>query len=310
MALMALLAATNTFAGNPLDRAAERRADEAWLAARLADPTSRAMAVWNGEILVEGEGTQTRLSWLPLDLATAVAPGDEPLAFLGLDGEAAVFAIDLEGTSDPTAGPLEGRGAFANLRDLAVRLPGGEAAMAATAKALFDWRRRHKFCAACGAQSRPAEAGWKRICLACQTEHFPRTDPVVIMLPVTGDRCLLGHNVRFRAGLFSALAGFVEPGESVEEACARELHEEAGLHAIAVTYHSSQPWPFPGSLMIGLIAEVADEEARPDQTELEAVRWFTRAEARDLLEGRIEDISSPPPFAIANRLIRTWAGGS
>ena len=307
MAAMALSAVLNTFAGNPLARAAERRTDEPWLAERLADPTSLAVAIWNGEILVQDPDGDARLARLPMRLARAVAPGAEPLVFLGLDGERAVFAIDVESAADPTAGPLAGHGAFLGLRDVAVRVSGPEAGIAATAKGLFEWRRRHRFCAACGAPSRPAEAGWKRICQACQTEHFPRTDPVVIMLPVHGDRCLLGHNARFRTGLFSTLAGFVEPGESVEEACARELHEEAALHALSVTYHSSQPWPFPGSLMIGLIAEVADTEARPDQTELEAVRWFAREEARALLEGRLEDVSSPPPFAIAHKLLKSWA---
>jgi NAD+ diphosphatase len=196
------------------------------------------------------------------------------------------------------------------LRDLAARLDAGEAAIAAAARGVFEWRRRHRFCSNCGSGTRPADAGWKRVCPACQTEHFPRTDPVVIMVPVAGDRCLLGHNARFRPGLFSALAGFLEPGETIEEACARELAEEAGLKTLSVAYHSSQPWPFPSSLMIGLIAEVADEEAIPDQTELEAVRWFTRAEARALLEGRLPDVVCPTPFAIAHQLIKSWAYGS
>jgi NAD+ diphosphatase len=306
---MALSAVLNTFAGNPLDRASERRTDEAWLAGRMADPATTAIVLWKGDALVAGPEDATRLVRLPMDQAQAIAPGDEPLLFLGLDGEAAVFAIDVEGEADPAAGPLAGTGAFINLRDAAARLMGDEAAIAATAKGVFEWRRRHRFCASCGAPSRPAEAGWKRICTQCQTEHFPRTDPVVIMLPVTGDRCLLGHNARFRAGLFSALAGFVEPGETVEEACARELQEEAGLITLSVAYHSSQPWPFPSSLMIGLIAEVADAEARPDQTELEEVRWFTRAEASALLDGLVADISAPPPFAIAHQLIKSWIEG-
>jgi NAD+ diphosphatase len=304
---MSLSAVANTFTGSPLDRASERRGDESWLAARLADPASRAIMLWNGEVLVAGGAEDARLAYLPIDLAQRVAPGDEPLLFLGLDGEAAGFAFDLEAPADPSAGPLQGLGAFAGLRDLAIRLSGEEAAVVAAAKGVFEWRRRHRFCASCGSPSRPSDAGWKRVCPACQTEHFPRTDPVVIMLPVCGERCILGHNVRFKAGLFSTFAGFVEPGESLEEACVRELKEETGLVALEVAYHSSQPWPFPGSLMIGLIAEVADTEATPDQTELEAVRWFTREEARALLDGRIEDISCPVPFAIAHQLIKSWA---
>jgi NAD+ diphosphatase len=305
---MALSAVLNTFAGNPLDRASERRTDEAWMAARLADPGARAIVLWNGDLLVDQAGEATRLVRLPVTQARTIAPGEEPLLFLGLDsGDNALFAIDIEGAADPAAGPLAGMGGFSSLRDLASRLSGPEAAIAAVARSVFEWRRRHRFCSSCGAPSRPVEAGWKRVCTRCQTEHFPRTDPVVIMLPVTGDKCLLGHNARFRAGLFSALAGFVEPGETLEEACARELNEEAGLVTLSAAYHSSQPWPFPSSLMVGLIAEVVDAEARPDQTELEEVRWFTRAEARDLLAGTVEGVIIPPPFAIAHQLIKSWA---
>lgn len=300
---------TPAFAGNPLDRASDRRGDAAWLAQRLADPSVRAVALWNGEVLVEETGDATRLARPAPALMRTLCVGDEPLLFLGLDGETAVFAFDLDGPTDPTAGPLAGLGRFAGLRDLAVLLPPEEVAIAATARGVFEWRRRHRFCSACGAPSRPMDGGWKRICDACQSEHFPRTDPVVIMLPVAGDRCLLGRSGQFRPGMFSALAGFMEPGETIEEACARELQEEAGLKALHAAYHSSQPWPFPSSLMIGLIAEVADLDARADQTELEEVRWFTRAEARALLEGRIEGLSVPPPFAIAHQLLKTWAGG-
>ena len=304
---MPLSLATNTFAGSPLDRAAERRTDEAWLAARLDDPTTRAVVFWNGDVLAAEEDGGLTLAWTAIDLARRIAPSEEQTVFLGVDGDRAVFAFDLEASADPAVGPLAGRGAFVPLRDLGARGAAGEAAIAATAKGLFEWRRRHRFCANCGAASRPMEAGWKRACPVCKVEHFPRTDPVVIMLPVAGERCLLGHNVRFPAGRFSTLAGFVEPGETLEEACAREMKEEAGLTALSVRYHSCQPWPFPSSLMIGLIAEVAETEARADQTELAEVRWFTREEARALLEGRIEGLGAPPPFAIAHELLRSWA---
>ena len=307
---MPLSAYFNTFAGNPLDRASERRGDAAWLAARLERAESRAVALWNGAPLVETDAEgEARLVRFPARLARELSGGEERLLFLGLDGDTALFALDFEGAADPAKGPLQGLGRFEPLRDLAPLLQPEEAAIAATAKGVFEWRRRHRFCAACGQPSLPADGGWKRVCPACTTEHFPRTDPVVIMLPHRGDRCLLGRQASWPPGRFSCLAGFMEPGESLEEACARELKEEAGLGALGVTYHSSLPWPFPSNLMIGLIAEVAEGEATPDQTELEAVRWFTRAEARALLAGELEGLSAPPPLAIANRLLSAWAGG-
>ena len=154
-----------------------------------------------------------------------------------------------------------------------------------------------------------ADAGWKRICPACGAEHFPRTDPVAIMLPAQGERCLLGRQAVWPKGMWSALAGFIEPGETIEEGCARELNEEAGLEAVSVRYHSTQPWPYPSSLMIGLIAEVASGDAAPNDSELEAVRWFTREEARALLAGKLEGAFAPPRLAIAHQLIKAWTEG-
>ena len=297
----------HTFAGNPLDRASDRRGDARFLAEGLANPDSLALVLWNGQPLVEHGKGGTRLAYVAAPLAREVAGGEERILFMGLWRETAVFAIDLEGPADPAEGPLEGLGKFEDLRAMALSLSGPETGLAATAKGVFEWRRRHRFCSVCGQASETADAGWKRVCTACHAEHFPRTDPVAIMLPVNGERCLLGRQSRFPQGMWSALAGFVEPGESIEEACARELMEEAGLKATKVAYHSSQPWPYPSSLMIGLIAEVADGEAIPDQTELEAVRWFTRAEARLLVDGVLEGAFSPPPLAIAHHLIKTWA---
>lgn len=310
---MPLTAFTNTFAGNPLDRASERRTDPAWLKGRLEHADSIALTMWDGKPLVETDAAGgVRLAYIAPRLAREFSGGDERLLFLGLWKEAAVFAVDIEGPADPAEGPLQGLGRFEDLRGLALRLPAAEAAMAATAKGMFEWRRRHRFCAACGQPSEVAEAGWKRICPACRAEHFPRTDPVVIMLPVQvgengEERCLLGRQAIWPAGMYSALAGFVEPGESIEEACARELNEEAALHAISVRYHSTQPWPYPSSLMIGLIATVDAGEATPDQTELEAVRWFTRDEAAALLSGELPDLLAPPRMAIAHQLIKAWA---
>src|SRR5436190_11862044 len=274
----------NTYAGNPLDRAAERRGDEAWLQARAQDPESLYLAFWNKRPLVEKKGAEgLQIAYLPPRLALGLAPAPEQRLFLGLWKQTPVFAVDIEADADPGLGPLKGMGEFEELRAATPLLPDPEAAILATAKAVFEWRARHRFCAACGQESQIADAGWKRLCPACRAEHFPRTDPVVIMLAVHEDRCLMGRQAIWPPKMFSALAGFLEPGETIEEACARELQEEAGLRAVDVRYHSSQPWPFPSTLMIGLIAQVDSGEAAPDQTELEEVRWFTKAQIRAVL---------------------------
>jgi NAD+ diphosphatase len=300
---------TNTVAGSPLDRAGDLRRDAQWLAARLADPQALAIALWQGRPLVREQAGSLRLAFLDASLARhAVGARDERMAFLGLQGTTPIFAVELEGAADPTEAALERLGRFEELRTLAALLPGEEAAIAGCAKSLFDWRLRHRFCSVCGQESEIADGGWKRVCPACSGEHFPRVDPVTIMLPWIGDSCLLGRQASWPKGRMSALAGFLEPGESIEEACAREVKEESGLTVLRVAYHSSQPWPFPSSLMIGLLAEVADGEATPDLTELEEVRWFTRDEIRRMLtDGRWNGISPAPPFAIAHQLLKAWA---
>jgi NAD+ diphosphatase len=305
---MPLDAFKNTFAGNPLDRASDRRTDPAWIAGQLADPESLGVALWDGKPLVEtGEGGGVQIAYLRAELAGELAGGGERLLFMGLWKGAAVFAVDLEGSTDPAQGVLQGLGRFEDLRAVALKLPPTDAAILATAKGMFEWRRKHTHCSACGEKTDVAEGGWKRQCPSCKAEHFPRTDPVVIMLPFHGDRCMLGRQAMWPKGMFSALAGFLEPGESIEEACARELAEEAGLRTRKVRYHSTQPWPYPNSLMIGLIAEVEDDEGTPDQTELSEVRWFTRAQARDLLAGKLAGVFAPQGLAIAHQLIKAWA---
>ncbi|MBB5747214.1 NAD(+) diphosphatase [Brevundimonas variabilis] len=298
----------NTFAGNPLDRAGDRRNDTAWLAEMEADPEALSMVLWEGRPLLEAHPDGPRLAWVALPHAKDLVP-DRSL-FLGLWKTAPVFAVEFVGSDDPATGPVQGLGSFTEMREAAAVLSGAEAAMAGTAKSLFDWRRRHGFCAMCGQESANACGGWKRICPACGAEHFPRVDPVTIMLPVYRGGpepiCLLGRQAAWPVGRMSALAGFIEPGETIEEGCAREILEESGLTVTAVRYHSSQPWPFPSQLMIGLIAEVSDDQAAPDQTELEAVAWLTRSEAADVLAGRHPAIKAPPPFAIAHTLLKAW----
>ena len=306
---MPLSAHLNTFAGNPLDRVSERRRDLEWLERQLEADATTVLAFWNGLPLTQDGAAGPRLARLEPGLAVELAGGDERLLFMGVDAEdRAVFALDMEGAADPAEGVLRGRGRFGNLRELAAVLSSDDCGMAASAKAVFEWRRRHRFCSACGQPTYVAEAGWKRLCPSCKVEHFPRTDPVVIMLPVRGDQCLLGRQSAWAPGRYSALAGFMEPGESIEEACAREIKEESGLRTVAVRYHSSQPWPWPSNLMIGLIAEVAPGEAQADQAELEAVRWLAREEVANLLTDG-GDITLPPPMAIARQLISFWAKG-
>ncbi|ANF55197.1 NADH pyrophosphatase [Brevundimonas naejangsanensis] len=299
----------HAFSGNPLDRSGDLRNDAAWLAEQEANPEALAMILWEGRPLIEPHDGAERLVWLSLGHARDLARDRD--IFLGLWKGAPVFAAEFEGSIDPTSGPAGGLGRFVEMREAALVLPEADAGIAATAKSLFDWRRRHGFCAACGKATDQASGGWKRVCPACGTAHFPRVDPVVIMLPIykggAEPLCLLGRQAAWPEGRMSALAGFMEPGEAIEEACAREVMEEAGLTVSDVRYHSSQPWPFPAQLMIGLIAEVTTDEAAPDQTELEAVAWLTKAEARAVLDETHPTIHAPPPYAIARRLLESWA---
>ncbi len=197
-----------------------------------------------------------------------------------------------------------------DLRSIAAAglVPVPEASMLASAKALLAWHARRGFCSNCGARTNVGAAGWRRECPNCGMHHFPRTDPVVIMLATAGDSCLLGRQKRFPKGMYSALAGFLEPGETIEQAVRREIMEEAGIACGAVTYFASQPWPFPSSLMIGCFAEATTRDVKVDQVELEDARWFSRDETRAMLEKRHPDkVAAPIPMAIAHHLIKAWA---
>jgi NAD+ diphosphatase len=280
------LAGLNTFAGEALDRAGPQRGDEAWLAARLADPATRVVAASAAGVIVAGER--------PRMFAVDALPDGVELVLLGVDGDGhAVFAAD---PGDELPGERR------SLRDLAPMLSQAEGGMVAHAVGLLNWHRRHRFCANCGAPSEAREAGHVRVCPACGTQHHPRTDPVVIMLVTDGDRALLGRQAQWPAGRYSALAGFVEPGESLEEAVAREVREEAGVRVDDVRYRSSQPWPFPTSLMLGFSARWAGGEPVVRDGELEDVGWFAR---QAIVDG---DVQLPPPTAIARRLIDEWLG--
>ncbi len=301
------LSNSNHFANNPLDRAAHRRSDPAWLEAALGDPGSLLVPFWRGQPFI----SSLRPVWLRPGLLPLSGAG-QTAVFLGCKDACAHFALELDGEADwQEDGPLAGLGAFQDLRALAARpdMPAGpELAILAQARALFEWHRAHPFCARCGAPSRLAEAGYKRVCEACEAEHFPRTDPVVIMLAICGDQAFLGRQKTWPPGMVSALAGFVEPGETIEEAAARELWEEARIRATAVRYHATQPWPFPASLMIGCLAQAADLSFTPDGKEIETGRWFSRAELAGMIAapGR-GAFRLPPPMAIAHQLVKHFA---
>jgi NAD+ diphosphatase len=282
----------NTFSGAALDRAGTRRTDEGWVRERLRDPASRAIAVTGDGVLVGGD----RLARIPLP------EGQAPL-LLGIEEDSvALFAVDMDSAEPPPGTRLAG------LREAAATLSQEEGGLVAHATGLVNWHRRHPRCSVCGAATEVAEAGYVRRCPSCGALHHPRTDPVVIMLVVDGDRALLGRQARWPPGRYSALAGFVEPGESLEEAVAREVREEAGVEVRAPRYQSSQPWPFPSSLMLGFVAEYADGEATPRDRELEDVRWFSRQELEQIRAGRVDGMHVPPPIAIARTLLDGWLG--
>jgi NAD+ diphosphatase len=296
----------NTFAGGTLDRVGERRADGEWVRARLADPAARAVAVGRAGVLVtEGE--------LPGPALLAPAADGMP-TLLGMQRDTPLFAVDLA-TVEPPPGTR-----IAGLRETSSSLAASDAALLAYASALLEWQRRSRFCGLCGAPNRLEEAGHLMVCTVEGAQHHPRTDPVVIVLVTDGaDRALLGRQAVWPPRRWSALAGFVEPGESLEEAVAREVDEEAGVGVSEVRYISSQPWPFPANLMLGFHARWSGGEPVTRDAELEAVRWFSREElaiahaAPDLAWTPDQreppagiDFWLPPREAIARQLVTAW----
>jgi NAD+ diphosphatase len=289
-----------------LDRAAHLRHDPAALAALAADRRARAVVI-SGELVVLRKGAPFHDPTFSLGEADALGTPRER-AFLGLlDGVPLfAFAIDPE-----IAEALKSRDDLVVI-DLRTIATGALVAAEhlpplAEAKALLLWHARHRFCSKCGAASAPVQAGWRRDCPVCGTEHFPRTDPVVIMLAIHGERCLLGRQTRFPKGMWSCLAGFVEPGETIEDAVRRETFEEAGIRCGRVAYFASQPWPFPMSLMIGSHAQALTTELEVDRSELEDARWFGRDEVIAMMLRRHPDgLTATHPFAIAHHIIRAW----
>jgi NAD+ diphosphatase len=303
------------FANSPVDRAAHLRAKPEELMRLKAAPGAK-IALFHKLLPFLGNAPSPReikaVSWLSGEAASRVVPAGATEIFLGLEDGAARFAADVSTIDTPAELPaLAGRGQFAELRMAGGTLPPGDAAMLAQAKALIDWHSRHKFCAQCGAPTELAQAGYQRNCAACKAQHFPRTDPAVIMLATIGDECLLGRGKQWPPSFLSTLAGFVEPGETIEEAVARELYEEAGVVAEDVTYMWTQPWPFPASLMIGCIAKVKSRALNVDTDELAEARWMSRDHLKLMLAGKHPDgLMTPPPMAVAHQLMKAWAGGT
>lgn len=300
------------FAGNPLNRASEKRTDAKWIESKRRDPSSLVLPIWQLQPFLlgpENSGPPLELGLLPPDVADSLASDGATCVFLGLDRDRAIFAIAVAQSDDPAkAGPLAGRGYFRDARMAASFVSIKHAAIIGQAKAMIDWHRRHGFCPACGAPTQIMDAGYRRLCGKCNAEHFPRVDPVVIMLATEGEACLVGRGKQFPPGMFSALAGFIEPGETVEEAVRRELMEEVSVKVGDVTYYATQPWPFPSSLMIGCFAKAVSREIKVDENELAEVRWIERSVARELIQGvRVDGMLVPPPIAIAHHLIKTWA---
>jgi len=292
-----------------IERAAELRCDDAKLAALAADARAGAY-VAGGEMVVMK--ANSALCDPLFGMAEARALGDTTeTIFLGLERGAGRFGI---GVTPATIEALKARNdlIITDLRSIAMKgmVAPEHLPPIAEAKAMLHWHARHRFCSNCGVKTDLVDGGWRRVCPACEGQHFPRTDPVVIMLTVTGDRCLLGRSGRFAASMWSCLAGFVEPGEAIEDAVRRETLEEAGIRCGRVSYFRSQPWPFPMSLMIGCHAEALNDDIVIDRNELEDARWFTRDEvALMLMRKHPDELGTPPPVAIAHHIIRAWVEG-
>ncbi len=308
------IAETVTFGGSGLDRAAECRGEARAL---QAHPNARSIVLWRGKPMLKGDA----IMHVPLDHAI-LRDASDGLILLGRDEGVPIFAADLsewvpddidtvqldsfldQSAQHHPAMPADVT--FVELRAAMVRLTPRDAELAATAKAIFGWHRSHRFCALCGEQSVMAMAGWQRDCPSCGGHHFPRTDPVVIMLITHGNSVLLGRSPGWPEGMYSCLAGFVEPGETIEAAVRREVFEEAGVRVGAVRYLSSQPWPFPSSLMFGCQGDALDTALTIDPVEIEDARWVSREDIARAFAGDHPDILPARKGAIAHFLLENW----
>ena len=310
------------FSTNPLDRLSERREDAPFIESLRLDGAARSVAiVCDRPVLKRADGGLD--PYFTFDEVAPLGPARETVllgrlpdgpvfATLLDDGAVEVVHADDGSFLDKRSISMPGRDdlAFVDMRSIATQglVTPELVGILGQAKSLLFWHARHRFCPNCGAPTRVAAAGWRRECDACKAQHFPRTDPVVIMLAIDGERCLLGRQRRFIKGMYSCLAGFLEAGETVEDAVRREIHEEAGISVGRVSYIASQPWPFPSSLMLGCLGEAMSNDIAIDTTELEDARWFSREETQLLLTGQHPDgLACPPAMAIAHHIIRAWA---
>lgn len=295
----------NTFSAPAIHRATHRRQDETWLAEQLQAPTTRFVLMWRSKNLFADEPTPRLFLLAPHDLGE-LAEQTESAILLGAAEGRAYFALDLPPDDEPPGFLLtEGR-RFRGLRSVAALLDRWDAALLAYAKGMVYWHQRHRFCGDCGSPTKSAQGGHLRVCTnpACGQHHFPRTDPAIIVLVVSGRRCLLGRQATWRKGVYATIAGFVEPGESLEAAVAREVQEETGVRIEWARYHSSQPWPFPGSLMLGFTAQAASDAIHLNDGELEDARWFSREEI--VAAARSGVMRLPSEVSISYRLVESW----
>ncbi|MGD9539201.1 MAG: NAD(+) diphosphatase [Alphaproteobacteria bacterium] len=299
----------NPFSGVPLDRVYQRREDQAWLDARLADPATRFVAVSKSRNLILN-GSEMRAFFHTRETMLGLATERTTVALLGLgegDAEPAHFAIDVSEVPEAELLARSPSAVLMDLRELVQVIPAPEAALCAYARGLLHWHARHGFCGACGARTVSRAAGHVRLCSNpdCGASHFPRTDSAVIMLVHDGaDRCILSRQSHWPPGMHSTLAGFLEPGESLEEAVAREVYEETGVRVGDVRYHSSQPWPFPASIMVGFYARATGGEFRPNPDELESAGWYSRDQLKTI--GASDAFRLPNAYSIARRLVEDW----
>jgi NAD+ diphosphatase len=295
-----------TFSGMTLDRAMAQRLDPAWVAARLEDPASRTLLASADGVLVDA-GSPVSLLRVPVPgRASRATEQPSPVVMLGLEDDIALFALDLEVQSPEERQRLSERGRIASLREAGSVLAPAEAGLAAYLVALLNWHRRHQFCPACAAALLVTDGGFSRACPACGAQHFPRTDPAVIVLVEHDGRALLGRQAGWPKGQYSVLAGFLAPGESLEEAVIREVKEESGITVRDPRFVGSQPWPFPLSVMLGFEARADGGEPVPRDGELEDVRWFTREQIGAALSGGSTELVMTPGISISYFLIERW----